>query len=85
MAVELKAEVWAELDGTDAKVVARFIGYGAVGAQQLGLDGIEMRGVEVPKLGVGYFHIGGDALFLMTGHLVALQGHSILIDVFARG
>ena len=39
-AVELQPELWTELDGADAELVAGLVGYGAVVTQQLDLRGI---------------------------------------------
>ena len=44
-----------------------------------------MRRIEIPNLRISDFHVGGDALLLVAGHLVTFQGNGLIIDAFAIG
>ena len=80
--VQLQTEVRAELNAAYAKRLTGLVGGSAVFTQQLSLYGIQIRCVEVPHLWVTDFNISCNALFLMTGHLVALQGNGLVVDRF---
>ena len=83
--VEPEAEVGTELNRAESEGFCGLVGDGVVVTQQLGGEGVQIRRVDIPYLGIGDDYVGGNPHFLSAQHTVALHGDGVAVHRLPLG